>query len=389
MRARDVNYSSLATVCLGLALLGASCNSSGSGNVLTGTPTVASANNPTPTPTPAPTGVTPVGTVSTAGFYAVPVIPTGINYYFHEQSSLTASCLVNTNESVLAKKDIYCILDMPELDLYDNQIGFNFNAPNDMCAYTEIVPYVFYAYPAGVHTGYSNETVNSATGAVTIDPAHDPLNASGQPLCPYDYTSIQGPNCCEGTWSMDVTTTATASTPATTMHTTGSYSGKIAACLVGPGMNAPMKLDVNGFPESTIFRQLTTGQNFEFDIQSPISQQQGSNLYIANYFNPTSYGASQSTFPPETYGGTVPPPIYNKRAYYEYRCLDPADEIQARIRILIRSWDTVANFTAVTNPYTAPATLNPQFNDPLHDFAVWQDLVSGVVGVGGYIFGPL
>lgn len=328
-------------------------------------------STPTPSPSPSPSPSTtsgPVGTVSAAGFYVTPILPSGINYYFHEQSSLTSPCVVSSTETDLAKKDIYCILDMQEMDLYFNGLTFNFNAPNSMCSYTQLRSYAFYQFNAGTGNVDIISEVDTAADGSTSQPVGSAPVANGVPVCPYDYTAKGGPNCCEGSWTL----TETTASPATVTVTTGAYSGLRSNCLAGAAMDVSGALDKDGFPTAVDFRTLDTGQNFIYTIEAPIAKGYGSNLYIANYFLPTSFGDSGTTFPPST-SSDFPIPMYTNHQYYEYGCLDAADDYNARVRLLIRSWDTVANFTAYSNPYTSPATLEPEFLSPYHDKDVWQD----------------
>lgn len=128
-----------------------------------------------------------------------------------------------------------------------------------------------------------------------------------------------------------------------------------------------------------------TGFAVPIQIAAPITSHDLSNLYVANYFNPSDFGDSQSTFPPtpqptpspQFYPVADPDPDLSgdpsyMSPYYEFSCTDTAADTIARIRVLIRPWDRVSDFLAYTNPYD-PGT-ESTFGGPWHDYNVWYDL---------------
>jgi hypothetical protein len=161
-------------------------------------------------------------------------------------------------------------------------------------------------------------------------------------------------------------------------------AGKNANCYVGPGKYLSNYQNSKGEPVAVAYRDRGTGNNDKIDLKSPLEGEHGSNLFISNYFNPTDFqrfGVETGTFPladkrniPLAFKPVVARDMANP--YYEFVCADTAEDTIARIRVLIRSWDTVTNFTAKSNPYTDPTTLEPGFNSDyiLHDRSVWTDM---------------
>ncbi|MFL5814996.1 MAG: hypothetical protein ACJ763_15580, partial [Bdellovibrionia bacterium] len=66
--------------------------------------------------------------------------------------------------------------------------------------------------------------------------------------------------------------------------------------------------------------------------------------------------------------------------YYQYGCLDEDGEYLARIRLFVNSWDTLAGWTATSNPYTSGAEVTfPEYQK--HDFPVWEDILNNFPGL--------
>jgi hypothetical protein len=320
------------------------------------------------------------------------------DYFLHSQASFSSACSISPGTST-PNNDIYCYLDVSELDLFYNGISFRFNSPPGMCAYTKLRPYVFWRHkPGSVGAGttctvtqdQTNGTVNQACTAGSN------LTWNGATYdCNFDYSANggSGPNCCTGAYTLtNVTITSTGtSISSSVVKMTGAYQN----CYAGPGKDLTGFQDKDGWPTTVYYKDSGSGYNSRIDITAPIDKDAGTNLYLGNYWNPTYFqrnGVETGSFPlADT--GNVPKaltPLTLSGAtdvvqpYYDFLCMDKADDTVARIRVLVRSWDTVSNFTAQSNPYTDPTTHEPGFNPDyfLHDRGVWNDFSPTTIVLG-------
>ncbi|MBI3543237.1 MAG: hypothetical protein HY075_08200 [Deltaproteobacteria bacterium] len=93
----------------------------------------------------------------------------------------------------------------------------------------------------------------------------------------------------------------------------------------------------------------------------------------------TRTGGAAPTFSAGAFANVVYPGMFQTHAqpYYEFQCLDSAGDYLARIRVLIRSWDTVAGFTAATNPYNVAAGVyTDSFGGLWHGQTIWRDVTN-------------
>lgn len=338
-----------------------------------------------------PPSETPVGQVNEGAFYVQAITPETVQTYFHEQNGfIENSCKVSVLETDLTKKDIYCILDIQELDLFHQGIELNFNSPTTMCPYVRVRPYWFYDYYPSDRIydlkvtlkdgSIETMTYKDSAGDVTIDPADYPISigSSGELIgCKFDYTLSEGPNCCQGTYQVNGTDSAGA---VVAVEKTD-LGGKITNCMAGPGID--FLLNKNGFPIPKDYPTAKTGINDKITLNTPAAQERSGNLYLANYFKPSSWGSKNDLFPfsdglyPAGMKGPLTDQKYQGFPYYEFGCLDQASDYIARIRVLIRAWDKISEFTNNNNPYTDPSAGDePQFDDSYHDKKVWHDLES-------------
>lgn len=351
--------------------------------------TLSSSTNPVDTAP--PPAETPVGVVNEGSFYVQPVVAKTVSTFFHEQSDLSKICEVKVGETDLTKKDIFCILDMQELDLYHQSLDLNFNSPSTMCPYVRITPYWFYDYepPHGKinQTATITKDVSGATityggteGSQTIDNTYHPVSVDSTGAvssCRYDYTLGEGPNCCEGTLS--VTITDNTATPPAVTQSTNALGGEITNCINGPGKD--FLVNDKNYPIPQDIPTALSGVNDKLTLLAPASLNRSGNLYRANYFKPTDYTGnvtdefSSSVVAPLAVRGPASIPR-SGTPYYHFACVDSAGDYIARIRVLIRSWDTMVDFTAKNNPYNSGSETN--FPDQYwHDKLIWKDLFDG------------
>jgi hypothetical protein len=287
-----------------------------------------------------------------------------------------------------AASNLYCIIDVAEEDLHNSGLTLNVNVPPAMCPYTRVNLYSFYQYKPGNLT--LNDVVDiDASGNCTMTPSADAQYWSGgacggTPICPYNYSgnTPSGPNCCSG--SATVITNVVGQTSAPSPVTTY-FGGSASACVIGPAVDVYGR-SASGYPFTEVYGTYEEGLSSAINIASPLSKLYSTNLYIGNYFDPYDFGdtsPANEEQPPSSisyYPSADPAPGNGTSPYYEFDCLDSAGDYNARIRMMIRSWDTVSNFTNDTNPYnyldsqTSNYGTQATFNTPYHDHNDWYDL---------------
>ncbi len=334
----------------------------------------------TPSPTPSPTPeYLPVGTVDDSkGMFVRSIEDPRYVYKSHEETSLTTKCEVTSGA---ADKDILCYVEAKELDLWFHGASLHYNFPTTMCSYAIIAPYWYYTREPG--TGptslkYDIDT-NGAVANLVATPDATTITWDGTtPKCNYDYSGIDGPNCCEGEVNLEVRTyNNTGDTPGygEPVKSKQSWGGQVGNCIAGAAVDTQPKSS-KGKPRDWIYFIEGVGLNDEYEIQSPEKKEKGHNLHVANYFLAADHAGGTSTpaaypkamrIPAKLTGGTA------ANAYYDFQCLDRALEIKARIRVMIREWNTASAFDAYVNdnvfgPETAPFDYS-DYNDILD----WKD----------------
>lgn len=300
------------------------------------------------------------------------------------------------------ERDVTCILDIPEGDVYFHGFEFNFQSPPGMCRYIERTNYSYYNYETGigpknisVFVNENNEphpgcgATNAArcasidggpivTEAIMLNPPAD-LEIVGvtgaNPLCRYDYTGVGGPNCCLGNYRLsksvipkrvnvgDPTPAAVISGPLD-LNWGGSFKG----CLGGPGADDAMwPKTSDGFPINLI-ESAANGVNAKYKIQKPIDLYDYYSISAANYYTPSATDRT-SLFPGIVSRAPLAiDPITDRRlssndqrfyatgvngtgerlpatsGFYVFTCLDQAWEIKHRIRVQVREWNTYSDF---------------------------------------------
>jgi hypothetical protein len=342
----------------------------------------------------------PVGVVDdSAGFYvraianaeAPMVIHAGNPNQYNETGSYDISrteCRINSTSDPIATRDIMCYAEAEELDLYYWGISLQYNVPSTMCTYVRFTPYYFWMKPAGFGPSNSAYSVN-ATG--TINPTEN-AGADGS-YCAFDYTAEKGPNCCEGNYTL----TKTVWNPQTMMFdppaaTPANWGGKMSDCLGGPA-TLTQKKSLTGWPLPDFYYVGGKGINLSYEVKAPMDLLMGSNLHAANYFNSSDFMDNTTwprSFNPASAVVTTPPSYppasvtlatqTSARAmpFFELSCLNRNNDVKARIRFMVRSWD-VENMARIN--YAATAGYNSFFpDDILHDFGIWEDIRNALLG---------
>jgi hypothetical protein len=398
---------------IGLLALGlASCNSDYTAATIS---TNASTTTVTPSPTPS-IGSNGGIQCGTNAFCVNVVPPADTTMILHKDGAYSQPC------SLTPGTDSACILEADELDLYAQGLTLNYNVPAGMCSYMRMQPYFYYQYQPGIGPSAVTITVDPTTGAVTETESNDGFpsanSATGKkvvvrqpysvtPDCSADYTVDGGPNCCTGTYALTVVQNGVSSV------TTESWGGNPNNCLVGPGVDSqtpqvsPSGNPYNGYPEYTLFTLDGNSINGNYAVASPISKQFFSNAYISNYWQSgatndyplvndgTGLGSPNAMQGPLAGAGVYSSGCYGAictgNPWYEFDCLDPAKDLVARIRVMVRSWTYNGYYqTFIANQTSTPAngTYNywgpePGFVDqPIEDQETWVTPFSTTLGAG-------
>ena len=395
-----------------LSLLVFSVSMSGCQNTTPPAAAVAATTTTTTTTTTAgPPATATIGgtTYSNSAFYVGVLPPPGVTMVTHAETVTTAGPVITqagwstqcTATGTLGTsstfQDVICIVEAEELDLYMQGYTLQVNVPAGMCSYFEYNPYYYYQFePANGPTTVSltvgtpspdatfTHSGGSGNGAATISYDGTALHCSANYSDPILYPGVGGPNCCEGSYTLNTTTTG--ATPPT-VTSTATWGGQKSNCLVGPAMSSQPK-DKAGYPEPMVYALNATSHTGTYVIASPVSQQLASNLAVSNYFLPTAASVAVGTAATATYGITqtsmaiqgptgVAKPT---NPYYEFGCLDAAADYIARIRVLVRAWSGDSAFAAAVsagvyggNAQNASTEPSPFGSQPMLDRRTWPN----------------
>lgn len=279
----------------------------------------------------------------------------------HAAGAKTTPCATSLSAT---PPEIECVLDIEELDLVAQGYAFDIVAPEGACDYVRYVPYMYAAWPIG--TGPS-------TVSYTVQPDgtfSDEVNSqNGTPACPYDYraTYVDGPNCCDGTYTLTITSAQTGKTTTKT----AAWGGVDSACYDGAAFWLDgASFDGKGYPLDKLYAVGRKSARIPIKHQSVLAKYTrggGNSVSLASYWN-------------EVAGRSTPPVALTQgRARVDTRieCVDTADEVLAVIRLHVREWNERAEFLKDGNPNTQGN--EPVFGGPLNDYLDWGDLVSSGV----------
>jgi hypothetical protein len=330
-------------------------------------------------------GDPPVGVVDdVAGFYMRVYDGSDIKYYMHKAGTdFDDECVVATDETDPTKKDITCVVDIPEEDLRFHGVSLQYNVPSTMCDYVWYMPYYFENYQLGIgptalyydidrNGAICNDLGGDNDGTCDAGELLADYTTSGligdTPTCAYDFSAFDGPNCCVGSYVVtgrDWNSGANAYTIREAVY--GEWGGDPGSCLQGPAIETQAKAS-SGWPLADIFYVKGEGLNKTYEPSSPIEKQVG-NVYLANYFDPTDHTSPHAGYPAA---------LNNTSRYYELRCLDRAHELNARIRVQIREWNEYSEWLlgATGDPDTTGTEADfPGFD--INDFYDWANYVVG------------
>jgi hypothetical protein len=329
-----------------------------------------------------------------------------------------------------AGEDAFCVVDMPELDMFFRGFTMNDALPGDMCEYRRFVPYFYNIAPVGVNPGavfYEEDSDGVLITPATAVPAgvgatadiwyniagrwytHAQLYGAAATSkddlrCPFDYTDIfiNGRNCCPGFYTLMVRSNGEVNnTPST------EWGGSLANCFEGPGMDSYAYKYEDELPADLITAvDPDDGLLGTFEVTAPIEKVEldQPQIYAANYYKSSEHS------------GSVPGALaviqsyrnWGSSAHYVYECLDAYHEVVARIRVVAREWNLVAEYEKLiagtsansdsegqeTDPTNSEADSETEPTSPYNDYCDWRDIEEADDGLsyscddvgGGYQF---
>jgi len=284
-------------------------------------------------------------------------------YFSHEVSAFDSACEIN-KDSIPSDETIECLIEGPELDMQNHGgVSIHYNVPKDMCDYFEIKPFAYWqAYPGrGPAKVFIDESsAMGATCEITDDSGARQtcpttrqqafqmgLRAffNGDVQCAYDYTNNESlgeaPNCCIGDYELVRTDSSGTDT------SDQEWGGKPGNCLSGPGTRLAVGADeTTAYPLHEIKPVAITGINDVLNVTDATSG-------ISDYYNfDFANFIEDENNPPAAFGAITNPNnetfsrdmVQNPSNYYQFTCIDKADEVIARINLRIREWNDKESF---------------------------------------------
>lgn len=296
-------------------------------------------------------------------------------------------------------KDITCVIDMEELDLFQRGLTIKVDIPgkdsenNFQCSYLYEHPYYYRVAPLSLTTP-SRVYIAELDGDL-VDPADNagadyPIDggtadiyyiiggvefshlelygraASGASdlRCPWDYSKVgtiyEPPNCCVGWYTKYQATLSATEDPA--FDTSSSdWGGTYDECLAGSGvLDWPHRTE-DGIPEYLIHNIPLGGKQHEFVISPPINTAREFQTHATNYFS-----------------GEMPSPLADGNPYYLYGCLDHNQEYLYRIKVQVREWNKAGELAklvagAAADPDSSGCESTPFGMMSINDHSDWGD----------------
>jgi hypothetical protein len=130
-------------------------------------------------------------------------------FFIHKRGDRSQACAV-ASSSNWATADIECEAEAQELDLAYSGIHLAYNLPSSMCSYFSVAPYYFWNYepgtaPSALTYALDRDTEQALSPSVTPSAAGTFDSTTKALSCSYDHSGSSGPNCCEGSTSVIVT----------------------------------------------------------------------------------------------------------------------------------------------------------------------------------------
>ena len=264
-------------------------------------------------------------------------------------------------------EDLYCVLDVMELDIYTHNLSIKYNIPTGMCDYVSISP----SWHFNQKAGYGPETIyecdiqiNPITddeGNVTCEETKE-YYKDGCPAETSDCTSTRGreniedfcaefdkseqdlANCCFGNYTILDSNNEPVSNE--------KWPGTLQQCIGGPARTSWDLFDPN-YDSPLPYLKYTLEEGFSniFTIQS-IEQATGglsrASVPVANFVQTLN-----------TRAGSIPGRVqdlhegegplaeavgFKPRPFFSIECLDPAREVVHALYLMVREWNTAEDF---------------------------------------------
>lgn len=277
-------------------------------------------------------------------------------------------CQITVGETPADYQEIDCRLDISELDLYGAGMAYDVYVPLAACEYLVYRHPQFEAWEVGV--GPTQVSYSVSPDGVIFNEVN---STQGVPYCEYDYGWLyaDGPNCCTGSYQIEVTYVDDAGNPLEVSTTPPlGWGGKPADCYNGAAFDSPSAtFNEAGWPLGTIVGLYggTFSERHEWD---ELSDEYYSNMVLASYFDP----ADHDGLAPE---GMMADYSVQKHTYL---CYDNAEELLAQITLDVREWNEFDEFTSEGDPDTTGT--EPVTGEPLDDRDDWA---TGTPGTGTWI----
>jgi hypothetical protein len=288
-------------------------------------------------------------------------IPEDITYpiRIYNLNTTNQPCAVKQGSS---NADIECMIDMDELDLNVLGLKYDIIAPRGMCDFVSYSSYMFQNFPIGEGPKEVSWTVHE--GGNTTDNVNA---ADGKPRCKYDYSwqyapSDKAPNCCTGSYTKTVTDATTGKVGISQEV----WGGHLADCYLGAAyVDKNGNFCDDGWPVARIINIYRKDLILTVEYEGLSTNYSTENVILANNYSPADHNNDM----PVAFKGDRSQP------YYEFTCLDDAEEIIARVRLVVREWNEEAQFDMNGDPDTEG--MEPGWNTPINDIFDWADLTPG------------
>ena len=261
-------------------------------------------------------------------------------------------CRVNSNDIANASGeiDIRCYLDGEEEDVYFNSLKLKATVGPGICEYVEYAPYYFWYFPPYKTTGQSFTVVEGCTPPGGNPPGSSTKKPTRSQVCTGDHTADKGPNCDEGGYS--VTTISYGTNPASgvceqqsSVNEQVSCEGQKTNCIAGPLTDLLSETKIQDGQRSQIYQTSTEPYSKTWSVTNyPDAKSDLSTMRVANAgaANRCSFSNANNVDTWVNATSAIEPivsPWGESQPYYTFHCLDSAQEIKARIRIVVREWD--------------------------------------------------
>lgn len=256
--------------------------------------------------------------------------------------------------------DVRCFIDSEEQDLYFNKLKLLSSSGAGACDYIQVYPYSFWQYKPIQSNALTLPPTSQPyvynTGGCAAAPTPAPTAAA---LCLGDYESVTGPNCDEGsvqvqvnTWNMNNATPAVCTNTQTTSVL--NCGGKKTNCLKGPVRDLLSDTQIQAGWRSMLYSS-SAGNSVPSTFSAPFDSFDLTNVRVANgtvnnqctLTNTDAENWATTFLPSQIDASGIPtmPLGGGANPFYVVNCLDAAKNIKARIRIVVRDWNSAFDIT--------------------------------------------